>query len=125
MKKLLYYFGTFAVFALFLASCGGPNPTFDESLIPGKWRVGNTQEFYIFNANHTGVNWDESDGGSEQFGTKLNWSLSDSDLTLTFISQTTGQPLVPEIKIVQTLTANSMTFWDSTTGRSTTLNKVE
>ena len=121
MKKILFYFGAFAVLTLFFASCG-KDPSFDESLLIGKWRVGTTQEFYRFNANHTGVNWDESDDVSEEEGTKFNWSLKSADLHFGFIEPMTGV-VIPEIYTVTVLTSTTLTLRDDI-GRRTSFTKV-
>jgi hypothetical protein len=123
MKKILFYFGIFAVFALFFASCGNSDPSFDESLLVGKWRVGNTNQFYRYDANRMGMNWDEDDDVSEAEGTKFDWRLNKSELELRFYSRMTGEPLVWEIYTITTLTSTTFRYRDDF-GRVTSLTKV-
>jgi hypothetical protein len=123
MKKLLSYFGAFVAFTLFFASCEPAEKSFDESLLIGKWRVGNTEEFYRYRANRTGVNWNESDDVSEAEGTKFDWRLNKSELELRFYSRVTGEPLVWELYTVTTLTSTTFRYRDDF-GRTFTFTKV-
>lgn len=55
----------------------------DETLIPGLWRAqDNMQEYWRFDAAHTGETWDESDDVHEGEGTNFNWSAVGDQLRI-------------------------------------------
>ena len=121
MKNLLIYFGIFAMFALFFASCR-QDPPIDEAMLVGKWQSGNN--FYRYNANRTGVTWNPSDDVYEHEGRRFNWTLKGSELELVFISDLTGEPLVWELYTVTALTTTTLSLRDDM-GRVTSFTRIE
>jgi len=123
LRKPLLYFGIFAMFAMFFASCR-QTPTFEESMLVGKWNVNNTTSFYRFHANKEGKYWrshemDETDPGGEFF-----WKLDGAELELALFSHMTGDILFREYYTLIALTSNTMRFRRGA-GVTVSLTRVE
>lgn len=85
MKRRLLAYALFFVGMFIFAGCEPDDIhlNVDESLIPGTWRAqDNMQEYWRFDASHTGETWDESEDVQEGEGTRFNWSAVGDQLRI-------------------------------------------
>ena len=122
MRKVLVYFGMFAVFALFFTSCGGTN--FDESQLIGKWKDDTQNEFYRYFPNGTGHFWNEDDDVTEAEARKFDWSLNGSELEHNYHSIMVDGPLVTRFFTLKILNSTTLKYRDDFVRRDKSFTKV-
>ena len=123
MKKVLVYFGMFAVFALFFASCG--RETFDESLLIGKWENNNTPgEFYRYLPDGTGRMWNESVDWFEDEARQTTWTLNDSELEVEYLPFMPGDWSVTRVFTITVLNSTTLRYRDNFDGRVHSFTRV-
>ena len=122
MKKQLL-FSMILLLAFVLCSCGGGDntPSFDESLLYGKWQEGSVFERYydsdidyVLPTGDTvrvnGTTWDEGDDVSEDEAQAFNWTLTGSTLTHIHVGTFAN---VPKVYTLTTLTPSSLCYEDA------------
>lgn len=107
MKKITYILLTCIAF-LFIA-CEPDEPSFDQSLLIGKWQS-NTL-YYRYDANKSGATWDTADDVTEEEAQPFTWTLDKSTLTHMHIMVTGGNQ-VPKIYTVTQLSATTLAYKD-------------
>jgi len=117
MKKLIVCL--LVVFSIILNSCTDEEPSFDESLLIGKWVSGTV--YYKYVADYTGKTWDTADDVTEAEAQLFTWTLVQSELTHIHIMETGGN--VPKVYTVTELTATSLKYKDDF-GKSYSFVKV-
>jgi len=124
MKKVLFYFGLFAVFTLFFASCG--ETTFDESLLIGKWKNDTRNEFYRYRANHTGGFWNEDEDVTEDEMRRMTWSLNGSQLEHIYLPSDVmpGDVSVTRDFTITVLNSTTLRYRDNFDGRTHSFTRV-
>ena len=70
------------------------DPSFDMSLIIGKWVSGT--EYWRYDNDSTGVTWDEGDDVHEDEAQPFTWSFDDETNTLTHVHQMEMGGVVPK-----------------------------
>lgn len=110
---------------LMLASCGGKDNhiTVSDSQLEGLWQKNNSQEYWRYNADHTGVTWDEAeDVSEEESNLTFTWSIAEDVLTHVFTGAMENQA-VPKVYTVKEINGSYMK-WEDDYGISYTLFKV-
>ena len=108
-----------------LASCGGKDNhiTVSDSQMEGLWQKNNSQEYWRYNADHTGVTWDEAEDVSEdESNLTFTWSIAEDVLTHVFTGAMENQA-VPKVYTVKEINGSYMK-WEDDYGISYTLFKV-
>ena len=95
------------VLTAMLGACGH-EPTFDESLMVGRWCAGT--EYYRYDANHRGATWDEGDDVSEAEAQSFTWQLDGDQLTVVHLMEMGGQ--IPKTYQMVELNERTMTYKD-------------
>lgn len=90
--------------------------------ITGRWVVKDSQEYWRFRSDGTGVTWDESEDISEsESNLKFEWTLDRDELTCVFRGENENQA-VPKVYYIRKLTSESME-WEDIYGRTVKLVK--
>ena len=118
MKKLGCFLGIFCVIVLFY-SCE-KEPSFDESLLSGKWKQGTLFEKYM--ADGTGKTWDESDFITEDEAQNFTWTLEKADLIQIHLMENGGK--VPRSYKVTELTSTTFKYKDDY-GKSYSFQRID
>ena len=92
---------------------------FDETDLYGKWQEGSV--FEVYEADGSGITWDEADDVSQEEGQPFNWTLEGETLTQEHL--TTFGSLVPKVYTVSTLNSSNLTYHDAY-GKYHYFNKV-
>lgn len=109
MKKLSIMIAVIVCLAFSMASCDDDTNTgFDKVLLYGKWQEGSVFERY--NADGTGITWDEADDIAEEEGQPFNWTLSGDILTQEHL--TVFGSIIPRVYTVSTLNTSNLTYYD-------------
>lgn len=110
MKRLALIFLSLALAALFSTSCSDDEtkPSFDESLIIGKWKSGTLFERY--DSNKSGATWDTADDVTEDEAQEFTWTIDKDQLKQIHIIVNGGN--VPKVYTITNLTATSMEYKD-------------
>ncbi|MFT5749281.1 MAG: hypothetical protein ACI93S_000536 [Ancylomarina sp.] len=111
MKRLALIILSLAFAALFTSSCSSDDetqPSFDETLIIGKWKSGNVFERYDY--DNTGATWDTADDVNEDEAQKFTWTIDKDQLEQIHIIVSGGN--VPKVYTITNLTATSMEYKD-------------
>ncbi len=110
MKRLILILLSFATIALLSTSCtqDETSPSFDESLIIGKWKSGTLFERY--DSDNTGATWDTSDDVTEEEGQQFTWTITGDQLEQIHIIENGGS--VPKVYTITELTALSLIYKD-------------
>jgi len=111
MKRLALIILSLAFAALFTSSCSTDDetqPSFDESLIIGKWRSGTLFERY--DLDKSGATWDTADDVTEEEAQEFNWTINKDQLEQIHIIVNGGN--VPKVYTITNLTATSMEYKD-------------
>lgn len=99
---------------LVTASCSPETAeSFDETLLYGKWQSGTL--FYRYEANHTGVTWDEGDDVTEEEGKTFTWTLVQDEFTHIYVTEVRADGTradIPKVYRVTTLTASKLVYED-------------
>jgi len=94
----------------------------DSNDLTGKWVVENSQEYWRFRSDGSGVTWDESEDIYEhESNLKFEWTLDHDELTCVFRGANENQA-VPKVYRIRELTSSSMR-WEDIYGRTTKLVK--
>ena len=97
--------------------------TVDETLLVGTWqKESNTQEYWRYDAEHTGETWDESEDVHEGEGTKFNWSTEEDQLRLDLYGEM-GQHVYYDYTVV-TQTASRLEWKDVYGNKQVFLKKL-
>ncbi|RLD57911.1 MAG: hypothetical protein DRJ01_13270 [Bacteroidetes bacterium] len=101
-------------------SCTDENilPSFDESLIIGKWKSGTLYERY--DSDKTGATWNTADDVTEEEAQIFTWTITKDQLEQIHIIENGGK--VPKVYTITELTASSLTYEDDY-GRSKSFTK--
>lgn len=90
----------------------------DSNDLTGKWVVENSQEYWRFRSDGSGVTWDESEDIYEhESNLKFEWTLDHDELTCVFRGANENQA-VPKVYRIRELTSSSMK-WEDIYGRTT------
>jgi len=106
--RLLYLLAV-VVASTFFSSCKD-DPTFDGSLLVGKWVSGS--EFYRYDSDYTGVTWDTADDVHEDEAQKFTWEFDEKTSALTHVHQMEMGAVVPKSYTVTALDANTLKYKD-------------
>jgi len=99
---------------LLFSSCGGEEThiNVDESQLYGLWVKSNSQEYWRYRSDGTGVTWDESeDITEEESNLTYRWTLQTDRLTHVF-SGAQGNQAVPKVYTITEITASTMKWKD-------------
>ena len=122
MKKTFLYMLAVVAAALCFTSCQQEEPSFDESLLIGKWQEIGTQVFYTYASDYTGKTWDEADDVTEAEAQPFTWTLDYATLTQIHIMEMGSN--VPKTYTVTQLTSSKLVYEDPTIGAEHSFNKV-
>lgn len=109
-----------------MASCADDTThiTVSEEDLHGKWLKTATQEYWRYNADGTGVTWDESeDIAEEESNLTYFWTIKGDVLTHVFTGEMENQA-VPKVYTVTSISSSDMT-WKDDYGMSFSFTKVE
>jgi hypothetical protein len=111
MKRIALIFSAIALVALFSTSCTEEEvqPSFDQSLIIGKWKSGTLYERY--DLNKSGATWDTADDVAEAEAQKFTWTITKDQLEQIHIIENGG--VVPKVYTITDLTASSLKYEDA------------
>jgi len=112
MKRFTLILLSLAFAALFTSSCSTDEetqPSFDESLIIGKWKSGTLFERY--DADKSGATWDTSEDIKENEAQGFTWTITKDNLEQIHITET-GTALVPKVYTITDLTKTTMKYED-------------
>ena len=84
-------------------------PEFVESDIYGTWQSGT--EFYKYNADYTGVTWNENDDMSEAEGQLFTWEIQGVDMTHIHIMEMGAS--IPKTYVIDELTPEVLKYHDT------------
>ncbi|BAX81739.1 hypothetical protein [Labilibaculum antarcticum] len=112
MKRIALIFLSIALVALFSTSCTEEediHPSFDQTLIIGKWKSGTLFERY--DSNKSGATWDTFDDVTEDEAQEFTWTITKDQLEQIHIIVNGG--LVPKTYTITDLTASSLKYEDA------------
>ncbi|OJV39192.1 MAG: hypothetical protein BGO29_02980 [Bacteroidales bacterium 36-12] len=109
MKQKINYLLALVFIAIAMVSCMPEDDIFDETLLYGKWKSGT--EFYRFDSDGKGKNWDAAETEEDDEGGSFTWTLVKADLTVIRITTTTGSG-IPHTYTVLELTSSKLKFND-------------
>ena len=126
MRKICFRLAVMSVLlaGFFLQSGCGKDIVLDVNPddLSGKWVVENTQEYWRFRSNGTGVTWDESeDISEEESNLKFEWTLDRDELTCVFRGENENQA-VPKVYYIREISSSAMK-WEDYYGRTTSFVK--
>jgi hypothetical protein len=119
MKRTIFYLSFCILVPFLVASCEKEKPSFDESLLIGKWQSGTL--YYKYLDDGSGTTWDEADDVTEDEAQHFTWTLVEAELTHIHILEMGGT--VPKVYTVTELTATSLKYKDDF-GKSFSFTKV-
>ena len=130
MKRRFFCFlaAVMAASALLLSGCSRDKEedaiSFNQNDLVGKWKVSNTQVFWQYGADGTGVTWDESQDISEGDETtmRFTWTLTGDRLSHVFGGDEVHQAVVQDYTVKE-LSASRLVWNDGL--EDLTLVKVE
>lgn len=111
MKRFTLILLSIALLALFSTSCSSDDetkPSFDESLIIGKWKSETLYERY--DADKSGATWDTADDVKEEEAQEFTWTIDKDQLEQIHIIVNGG--VVPKRYTITDLTATTMKYED-------------
>ncbi|WP_164977491.1 lipocalin family protein [Ancylomarina salipaludis] len=110
MKRFRLILLSLSLTALFTTSCtkDETQPSFDESLIIGKWKSGTLFERY--DADQSGATWDTADDVTEPEAQEFTWTITKDQLEQIHIIVNGG--LVPKRYTITDLTETTMKYED-------------
>ena len=82
---------------------------YDETLLYGKWRSDSL--YYRYNSDYTGYTWDEKDEVYEDEAQAFKWSLSGSELTLIYKTETEREK-TKKVYTISELSSTVLIFYD-------------
>ncbi|WP_321308926.1 lipocalin family protein [Marinifilum fragile] len=123
MKRFALIFVSIAATVLSLTSCSSDdddiNPSFDESLIIGKWKSGTLYERY--DLDYSGATWDTADDVTEAEAQNFTWTITKDQLEQIHIIENGGK--VPKVYTITNLTATTLEYEDAY-GKSKSFSKI-
>ena len=91
--------------------------------LAGKWVVEDSQEYWRFRMDGTGVTWDESeDIYEEESNLKFEWTLDSDELTCVFRGENENQA-VPKVYRIREISSSAMK-WEDIYGRTIKFEKL-
>jgi hypothetical protein len=108
MKKALKYIALILAAAILAVSCEKEEPSFDRSLLIGKWVTGTL--FYKYLDDGTGGTWDTSDDVREEEAQEYTWTLVNAELRQNHIGELGF--IVPKVYTVTELSATTLKYRD-------------
>lgn len=110
MKRFTLILLSLALTALFSTSCSEDEtkPSFDESLIIGKWKSGTLFERY--DLDKSGATWDTADDVTEAEAQEFTWTIDKDQLEQIHIIVNGG--VVPKRYTITDLTETTMKYED-------------
>ena len=115
--RFFCFFAVLAVSALLLSGCSKDKEedavSFNQNYLVGKWNVSNSQVFWQYGADGTGVTWDESQDVSEGDETtmRFTWTLSGDRLSHVFGGDEVHQAVVQDYTVKE-LSASRLVWND-------------
>ena len=100
--------------ALLAASCGGQEEALNVSAdqLLGKWQRTNSQEYWRYITDSTGVTWDESeDVSEEESNLTFRWEVNGARLMHVFTGEMANQA-VPKVYTITEISSTSMKWKD-------------
>lgn len=123
MKKIALIFVSIAACVFSMTSCSSEdddvNPSFDETLIIGKWKSGTLHERY--DLDKTGATWDTADDVTEEEAQNFTWTITKDQLEQIHIIENGGK--VPKVYTITKLTASTLEYEDAY-GKSKSFSKI-
>lgn len=123
--KRTVYMALLAALVCLVAACGDKENhiSVNPSQVEGLWVKSGTEEYWRYNADYSGVTWDESDSIFEQESNlTYRWSLQQDVLTHVF-SGAQGNQAVPKVYTITEI-SSSLMRWEDDYGLSYTLKKI-
>lgn len=111
MKRSVLILLSIALLALFSTSCSSDDetkPSFDESLIIGKWK--NETLFERYDLDYSGATWDTADDVNEDEAQEFTWTIDKDELEQIHII--VNGVNVPKVYTITNLTETSMEYKD-------------
>ena len=112
-KSVLFLF--LCVLSVLMIGCGEKDvePSFNSADLVGKWQVSNSQEFWRYNSDGSGLTWDEAQDVHEDDETtmRFSWSLSDDRLSHVFSGDEVHQAVVQDYTVKE-LTSSKLVWND-------------
>lgn len=111
MKQITLIFLSISLLVLFSTSCTEEediHPSFDQTLIIGKWKSGTLFERY--DSNKSGATWDTSDDVTEDEAQEFTWTIEKDVLEQIHIIENGGS--TPKVYTITDLTASSLKYED-------------
>lgn len=127
-RRFFCFFAAVMAAALMFSGCSKDNEedaiSFNQNDLVGKWKVSNTQVFWQYGADGTGVTWDESQDISEGDETtmRFTWTLTGDRLSHVFGGDEVHQAVVQDYTVKE-LSASRLVWNDGL--KDLTLVKVE
>ncbi len=120
MKKLISYSLFLILLSVVFTSCQPNDPTFDQTLLVGKWVSGT--EYWRYDSDGTGATWDTKDNVTEADITVPNfkWTLNNADLIQLHLVEVTGQYSLNKSYTVTVLTSTTLSYKDDFSAHSFT-----
>ncbi len=97
-----------------MVACGGNETHINvqEDQLYGLWRKNNTQEYWRYKSDGTGVTWDEGDDiTEEESNLTYSWTINGDRLTHVFTGAQ-GNQAVPKVYTVTEISSTSMQWKD-------------
>lgn len=96
----------------------------NEDQVIGLWLKSGSQEYWRYNADHTGASWDESEDISDvETNMSMTWSLDGDQLTHVFTGAMNNQ-MVPKVYTISSISSSTMVWTDGYYNSRITLHKV-
>ena len=126
MKKHVYIV-LLAFGALMAAACGRSEIHInvnDDELV-GLWQKENSQEYWRYNEDYSGVTWDEAEDITEEESNLVyTWSVTDGDVLRHVFTGAEANQAVPKVYTVKEISSVAMT-WEDDYGMRYRLVKVK
>jgi hypothetical protein len=123
MKRFALIFVSIAATVLSITSCSSDdddvNPSFDETLIIGKWKSGTLYERY--DLDYSGATWDTADDVTEAEAQNFTWTITKDQLEQIHIIENGGK--VPKVYTITNLTSTTLEYEDAY-GKSKSFSKI-
>lgn len=113
-------------FTMFFVSCSKEEHIKVKSTqLHGLWKKSNTQEFWRFKEDNTGVTWDEAeDVSEEESNMTFEWSIAHGDELTCIFRGEMGNQAVPKLYVIKEISETKMK-WEDYYGITYVYVKVE